>query len=427
MNKLFVVALLLTAPCAWAAFPLAGGNLQRTGHVSVPGITEEPAVLWEAPLGVSGECATQPIVDEAGNIYVTAAPSGGKDLPPTDDPRGALMSFEPDGQERWRYEWSWDPAVYRGRTAQLSVPVLGPDDSILMGFRWGWLRCWDRGSGALRWERDLSTHDHPITSAPAVDADGFAYVYIRSIPLLHKIDVRTGDFEWVRRFPDGGGGTASSPSFSVDGKTIYIGRTAFGQGYLYALDTETGDTHWAWSPELSGGHSFAWSVPVVGANGVVYLQDEEAMRLYAVKDLGRMHALQWTYKREGVEAPRLPAFDGTALYSSYNNPTPVVYAVNVDGTERWSKRFEVGTGTGGLVVTSNALYFGLNGTGKVIALSPDTGAVLWAKQVGTDTAGFTEGLSVGESGVVYAGIDATPGHPSEAALVALGARKAKGK
>ena len=101
-----VVTLLifLTPPLAHAQFPIGGGNPQRTGFVELAGPVTEPEVLWERSLGVSGSSNTQPLVDESGNIYVTGAPEGGLDRPKTEDPRGALVSLTPQGEERWRFD-----------------------------------------------------------------------------------------------------------------------------------------------------------------------------------------------------------------------------------------------------------------------------------------------------------------------------------
>ncbi len=421
-----IVAVCVAPTLARAEFPMGGGNPQRTGFVDLPGPMTEPEVLWERSLGVAGSSNTQPLVDEAGNIYVTGAPEGGLDRPKTQDPRGALVSLDPQGKERWRYEYSWDPKKpgYGGSASLLSIPVLAPENRIVMGFRQGWYRCWDRNTGHLIWERDLSPDLSPITSASNVDREGNLYIYCRDIPVLHKIDSKTGNLLWAHRFVDGAIGNASSSSLSHDQKTIYHGRTSRGIAYLYAINADDGRFKWAWSPEVSKGHSFAWCIPVVGKDGTVYIQDEEFAHLYAVTDLGKLHARKWSFKREGKGAPRLPAVDEDTIYSSFNEPSPaglepVVFALGHDGKKKWEIYLGQGRGISGMLVNNDMLYFGLSGTGKIYGVDKRMGDVRWVKKVGRNHGGFSEGLALGPGGVLYAGTDGTPAHPDEATVVAL--------
>ena len=424
---LLAAAAVAVAAQARAEFAMAGGDPQRTGYVAVRGPAIEPEVVWEHGLGIIGESNTQPVLDAAGNLYVTAAPARQATwTDTTQPPRGVLVSLTPDGVERWRYTWTWnaDDPAHRGTWSQLSGPVITPDGRVVMGQRHGHLRCWNKDTGALLWERDLTPDSAPITSTPVVDRNGFVYVHCKDIPTVHKVDAAGNDV-WVHRFVDGAIGHTSSPALSGDEKTLYIGRSLDEVSYLYAIDTEAGTFRWAWSPEVAKDHSFAWGLPVVGSDGTVYIQDESCAHLYAVRDLGRTHARSWSYEREGGDAPRLMALDDTAIFSSYNDGRPVVFAVDLDGTERWSHALGEGRDIGGFVLAPNALYFGLNGTGKVFALDPRNGETLWAKQVGAADASFSEGLTLSNDGVLYAAVSATPVHPDEPSIVALGERAAR--
>ena len=89
--------------------------------------------------------------------------------------------------------------------------------------------------------------------------------------------------------------------------------------------------------------------------------------------------VEWTYKREGGGAPRLAAVNKEAVFTSYHNQDgdPVVFALNKDGKEIWRRRLKGGGGIGGMLVTRKALYFGLDGSGKIYALDVKTGKTLW--------------------------------------------------
>ncbi len=93
--------------------------------------------------------------------------------------------------------------------------------------------------------------------------------------------------------------------------------------------------------------------------------------------------------------------------------------MNKDGKEIWQRTLKNGDGTGGMFVTHKALYFGLNGTGKIYALDVKTGEILWTKQVGTATGGFSEGLTMSWDGIIYAGVNGTDKHPNEACVVVV--------
>ena len=291
----------------------------------------------------------------------------------------------------------------------------------MLGSRFGYYRCWNRDTGKLLWERKLTAGSDPITSTPVVDDAGFVYAHVRDIPNLRKIDSKSGQYVWIHRFVDGSIGNTSSPTLSHDQKTLYIGRTARGNAYLYAINTDDGTFKWAWSPDVGHGHAFAWSIPVIDDQGNIHIQDEEHAHFYAVKDLGKIHSRQFIYKRQGKGAPRIAATNHEAVFSSYNNPKPVIFALDREGRQLWSKQFESGE-TAGLVATRKAVYFGMNGTGNIYALDAATGETLWIKKVADHAVDFSEGLTLSSLGVLYAGVDGTPEHPNEATILALKAK-----
>lgn len=406
-----IVALLAAAPLA-SAQSMMGGGPQRSGFVHAEGPLVEPEILWERGLGVGGESATQPVFDAEGNLYFTGGPG--------EPPKTVLVSLSPDGAERWRREWPLEPG--KGRV-ELSVPAVTRDGVLGRGFRGGWFRAFDCRDGGLLWERQLSPVGHPITSSPPVDEAGFFYTVVRGLPRLHKIDSRTGEFAWVRTFSDDPGGAVSSPTFSHDQKTIYLGWTNGEEGFVYAIDADSGEVKWAFSPEESSDHSFAWCVPIVGPDGTIYQQDEELGHVYAIEDRGRTFSLKWSYKEaQGGNGPRLPAVDEHAVYFSAGNNHPTVFALNLDGSLKWRRSMSEGTGTGGLTLGRSALYFGLQGTGMVTALDKQDGSVLWEKKVGfnPESGGvFSEGCALSKEGILVFAVDGTEKHPNEATVGGL--------
>lgn len=412
----------LNFPCLlMAQFANAGGDPQRSGFVKVDGPIAEPEVLWEHHLGVIGITDTQPVLDEAGNLYVTGCPVNKKSWQEPFDPTGTFVCLDPNGNVRWRYDWTWNKNK-QNTWSQLTGPVLVGEDLVAMGSRFGWFRCWNRKTGKLLWERKMANGTEPITSTPIADREGNLYVHVRDIPTLRKMEGKTGQYLWVHKFVDDGIGNTSSPTLSHDQKSVYIGRTVRDVGYLYSLNTETGAYQWAWSPEVSKGHSFAWNIPIVDQKGTIYIQDEEFANLYAVQDLGKVHAFKWSYKKEGRGVPRLGAVDEQAIYSSFNKPKPLLFAVDLTGKEKWTRHFKEGRGTAGLIVGNKAVYFGMSGTGKVFALNKQSSEILWSKQIGTPQSSFSEGLTLAPDGTLYVPVNGTPSHPKQACVVALKAK-----
>jgi len=414
-----ILTALACAP-APAEFPMAGGNAQRTGYMDADGPIRAPEILWERPLGVPGISGTQPVIDPDGNILATASPINAERWEGPGEPQVVVVSFTPGGGERWRYVYTWDHARYPGTWSQLSGPVV-VGDSVVVGHRYGVLRGLDRHSGDIRWSRDLSPGNEPITSTPVADRGGFVYVHCRDIPTIHKIAAATGAIQWTHRFIDGEDGRTSSPTLSPDEETLYIGRSLEEASYLYAVNTADGSFKWSWSPDAARGHSFAWTIPILAPDGSLYIQDEELAHLYAVRDMGETHALQWALHREGTGAPRLGAANAYGFFGQYtcaSRGVPVVFHARGPGRDVWARTLETGK-TGALLAARTALYFGMNGTGTVHALDPASGEPLWRRQVGTESASFSEGLALGNGGTLYAGVDGTPSRPGEASLVAM--------
>lgn len=398
-------SLLAAALVSLAAFPMGGGNAQRTGYIDVEAPSEAPAILWAAPLGAGTETAIQPVLDEAGNVYTAAAADG----------VGAFVSFDRNGAERWRWTWTQapNPGVQQTSMSQLGIPVLTPDNGVAMGFRGGWLRAWDRDSGDLRWERDLSDDAEHLTCAPVIDQAGFIYVYVRNRPVVVKVDSRDGTVVWAARFADGDErGHGSSPSLSPDESTLYIGRVGHDVARAYAMATADGAHRWSWFPAEFRDHTFTWPLPAVAPEGTVYMQDEYFARVYAI---GADGAHRWTFSREGSEAPRAAALADGVFYTSYGADPPTVVAIGPDGTAFWERRLDEGGMVGGLAALRDAVVFGVTGAGKVYALNRADGSVRWTKALGC--ASFSEGPAVRDDGAIYIGTDGAAGVAGAAIVV----------
>lgn len=410
-------------PLVQAEFPVGGGNAQRSGFVDADGPVSTPKVFWERPLGIRGGISdTQPVIDAEGNIYATASPIGSEKWDDATPPSTVLVSFRPDGSERWRYTYTWNytSPAYFGNWSQLSGPVV-VGNTVVIGHRFGVVRGVDRRDGSIRWTQDLSPDTNPITSTPVADRQGFVYYHCKDIPTLHKINAATGEIAWTHHFTNGGMGNTSSPTLSKDEKTLYIGRTIAGIPNIYAINTGDGSCKWVWNADPGDAHAFAWSVPALGPDGTLYVQDEATAKLYGLIDGGSMARLRSTVDFYAKHAPRFGACLPAGYVGQFEDPSltkPVVYLARPDGVVAWRAELEAGA-SGGLVACRNAVYLGMNGTGMIWSLDSRTGDILWSIQAGSECASFSEGITLSKSGVIYAGVNGTPAFPDQAVLIAI--------
>ena len=205
-----------------SAQPMLGGNPQHTNFTDRAGPRCEPGVLWEvAPGGVArGVFFAQPTLDEEGNIYATYGESGPSGMRPK-----FIVSYEPDGTERWRFQ-----DTNLSSRSLLNSPAVTVDGNVVVGFRDQLVRSFNQSTGVPNWSSEPLGGG--IISCAAVDQAGDIYIGGRGSGGFFKISPVSGATIW-ESFA-GLGGAASSPALSLDETTVYIGRGGSTQG-LYAL------------------------------------------------------------------------------------------------------------------------------------------------------------------------------------------------
>ncbi len=211
-------------------------------------------------------------------------------------------------------------------------------------------------------------------SNPAVSDDGT--VFIGFNPPDREATPRTSDFfavkdgalVWEQVFIEGGAQKSdevrSSPAIGPNGAiytSSYFSRTT------YTLNAATGFI----DGEINLDARFRYTSPTFGADGTVYIAGySKGGRGFYSLDAG-LNNINWVFK-QGEEFNATPAIgaDGTIYVGSNND---FFYAINPDGTEKWSVEYGTWTASATAIGPDGAVYFsGETATGGVlIAFNPD--------------------------------------------------------
>lgn len=385
---------------------MLGYDAQHTGFVPRPGPLTEPEILFQTPTGFDRAIFDMaPSMDGDGGLY---SDIGSSWRAPEEGRTGGVIAFDAEGKERWR-------RTFPHNKYGLSVPALTGTGRVVMGFRDGVVRAFQRADGTVAWEFATGS---AIIAAPLVDPSGDIYISTMGEGGIYKLRDETGALAWRLPKTAGSGG---SPALSRDGRTVYAGWAEQDPG-LYALDAATGSVKWKWVPE--GEFYFDWCSPVVGLDGTIYQQNERDGTLFALKDGGDSAALLWSHTPDGEirDASRHVAIDGTAIFIGATGNNPRFTALSLEGEVLWRHEIPGKAEVANIVVNDQAIYFPVvvpdGGAGWLHALDKKDGRQLWRKKITHDDSDVG-GVTLGENGVLYAGTSGTVEHPFQAVLVAL--------
>jgi outer membrane protein assembly factor BamB len=372
---------------ARSAWPKYRGNLGNTGQASGYGATGE--LRWSAAAGTTDRVEGSAIIGPEGTVYIGA-----------DD--GRIYAFNgATGAILWATTVQTEGAD--------STPVLGADGSLYVGAGSSVVAL-DAATGAYKWRFET---DGDVESSPTLAPDGTLY-FGADDAKVYALNASDGTLKWTFSFPDGSD-TDSSPGLGADG-TVYIGSD---KGTLYALDGLQGTLKWYFRAigEISG-------APAIGLDGTVTICALNSAKTESVTYAlnGLTGSQRWAATHSSQSAPSVAIggdgtvfVSGVALPGTTNEvPSPeraVVWALDGNtGAQKWEQWLEPGS-AGVTAVSIDAAGFlyvqaersiTAEGVGKLSALEPLTGSILWEFV----TNGSSNSIpAIGADGTVYVGSD----------------------
>lgn len=271
---------------------------------------------------------------------------------------------------------SGDPAWMYGTRGVVRGSPTVRNDTLFMGahcnyevcvsfydIKWprtGYLYAFDRSTGDLRWERELSTEG--VTTTPAADD---TFVYVTGGGEIVALAPETGAIEWEHAVQD----TTFLASPVRAGDRVYAASNTIGE--IVALDAATGERDWIVETD-----SVITATPLV-CDGTMYAG--------TLDNRGILHALatedgteEWTFEApaEGIgSSPVL--FDGWLYVGTHNisagiDNDPGVFAIDQTGKKQWSFHVETeanrGFGSSPAIVDDRLYIGGADGTVYAFAL-----------------------------------------------------------
>lgn len=274
-----------------------------------------------------------------------------------------------------------------------SSPAIAADGTTYIGSGDGRIYAITQ-NGTLRWAYDAGS---PIDSSPAiapnrniiVGCDGGTILCLNPAGELVWSYQTGGPIRSCALITTGEAHPNGLPLGEPTNGRVYVGSL---DGFLYALDLETGTRLWRFA---TGGP--IKSSAAAGDDGVVYFGSGDSY-LYAVNPNG---TLRWRFLTgSATDASPAVGSDGTIYFGSGDGH---FYAVNPNGTLKWKLSTWFVADSSAAIGPDGNLYFGTGvdgGDGRLYAVRPD-GSIIWQKNL--PGGGIVSSPAVDPAGTIYVG------------------------
>lgn len=255
------------------------------------------------------------------------------------------------------------PAVETSATPGVILPILANTEPVVwesctfayndMYFMTGEVKSvsWDFGDGSTSVDPN-PVHAFATTGTYTVSV---TVTYMNNTTESGSLEVTVGNYKWNSVNLNFGGLTGyvktSNPVFSPDGKTMYV-PTSTPAGHLFAIDVVSGEFKW----------------------------------VYAINKI--------TYGGGALVAP-----DGTIYQCVRDKTIDNVYAINPDGTKKWSRQLDGPVGAFPALSADGVLYCVTNKS-TLYALDASSGTIKWEQSLDGATG---SAVVIDKVGNIYAG------------------------
>lgn len=239
--------------------------------------------------------------------------------------------------------------------------------------------------GTLKWTYTGITDN--VYSSAAIGSDGTIYVGSKDNN-LHAINPN-GTQKW--KFDIGGDAIYATPAIASDG-TIYIGSDS---DNLYAVNPD-GTQKWAFN---TAGNNIR-STPAIAQDGTVYITSDDD-NLYALDPSNG--SVVWSFPIGGNAQSGIALdVDGTVIVGvDKGGSAGAVFAVNPDGTNKWSINVTGRITVCAPAVANGRVYVGTKEGENLLALNASNGSQIWSFNMPTDIVNSSPAIDI--NGVIYFG------------------------
>ena len=313
------------------------------------------------------------------------------------DANGWIYAIYPNGTLKWEFDYT------KGHDTIWCHPAIDNEGTIYMGTYYGDFYAINP-DGSFKWKYKSGDG---IFASPTIDNNGVIYFGTSKNSHLYAFN-SNGTMRWKYKLISGC--TCSSPAITTNG-TIYIGDHA---GYIYAIYS---NGTLKWKVKLLNNHLVP-NPPSIAEDGTIYVatcyNEETKSYLFALDPIDAN--VKWKYEI-GSNYHVNPSLgkDGTIYVlvsiNPHNNPDTILYAINPDGTEKWTR--ELGskrtTDYSEPVISADGTIYVAAGANCddnkncLYAFNPD-GSIRWCKEFDIPYLAVESSPVIDADGTIYLGL-----------------------
>jgi len=344
-----------------------------TRHSRFNAVNENLQTKWKFPVSTN-TFTHSPAIGADGTVYIATEEA-------YSNYQSKLLAINPDGTLKWAY-----PIKYRA----YSSPVIGADGYVYVTSG-GKLYAVDALSGQPKWA-DGYDFNIGVIGKLAIDQNGILYIESQR-KLLLAVDPTQPAVLWTTNV----GFYMSHPSIDKDG-VIYVQSEQEKKVQLSAINPD-GTIRYSVIYENSINYEGTqYGSPLLDDQGNVYVVGKQKKKLYSIR--ASDGTLNWT-KTLPYQINAHPAYDAAekVIYIGVStSTTDNFFALNVDGTEKWTMRLKSGVRTTPIIDAKGDIYVPIIGRG--INVISKEGQLISTYSTGI-LAENANNISIGSDGTLY--------------------------